>query len=115
MKSLKLIIVVISISLLSAFSLNATEKKPSKINKELRTKIVSILGSKIPLELKKESKASIYFVMNKKNELVILSVDSLNDEVASYIKSKLNYKKIDVQGVKKGETYTLSLKIEVKK
>ncbi len=67
MTDLKIIIAVISISLLSSFSLNATEKKPSKINKELRTKIVSILGAKIPLHLKKESTATISFVMNKRN------------------------------------------------
>lgn len=89
MKKLKIIIAVVSIYLLSSFSLHATEKKPSKINKELRTKIVSILGSKIPLHLKQESSAAISFVVNKRNELVILSVDSLNNEVSYYVKNKL--------------------------
>ncbi len=60
MKSLKIIIAAISISLLSSFSLNATDKKPSKVNKELRTKIVSIIGTTIPIHLNQECTATYH-------------------------------------------------------
>ena len=115
MKSLKIIIAVISISLLSTFSLNATDKKPSKVNKELRTRIVSIIGITIPIHLNQECTATIWFVLNTKNELVILTVDSENEEVKSYIKSKLNYQKMNISSTLKGEQYTVSLKIKVQK
>ena len=118
MKKLRLIITVISISLFATFSLNANEKTSPLVKKELRTQIVSMIGTKVSLgflELKKETSANISFVINDKNELVVLSVDSINEEVSSFVKSKLNYKKIAVNGVKKGEVYSLLLKIEVKK
>ena len=60
MKSLKIIIAAISISLLSSFSLNATDKKPSKVNNELRTKIVSIIGTTIPIHLNQECTATYH-------------------------------------------------------
>jgi hypothetical protein len=46
--------------------------------------------------------------------MVILSVDSSNNEVSYYLKNKLNYKKIVVKGVKKREAYTISLKIKIR-
>jgi hypothetical protein len=113
MKKLKIIILVISTTLFNSFSMNASEIKSPTINKELRSEIITILGSKIPLKLKKESTAVISFVMNNKNELVVLSVDSKFEDVSSFIKNKLNYKRINLKGVKKGAVYTLSLKIKV--
>lgn len=100
---------------MSIFSLNATDKKPSKVNKELRTRIVSIIGITIPIHLNQECTATISFVLNTKNELVILTVDSENEEVKSYIKSKLNYQKMNISSTLKGEQYTVSLKIKVQK
>lgn len=41
-----------------------------------------------------EVTANVRLVLNKNNELVVLSVDSENNKVESYIKSRLNYKKL---------------------
>ena len=112
MKNLKTIITVIVLSLSTAFSTTATEKEPSKINKELRTEIASLLGDKIPIEIKKESSAEISFIVNKNNELVIISVDSKISEMNSFVKNKLNYKKLNVKGIKKGEIYRMPIKIK---
>ncbi len=57
----------------------------------------------------------ISFVLNTKNELVILTVDSENEEVSSYIKSKLNYQEMNISNILKGEQYKVSLKIKVQK
>ncbi|WOC40194.1 hypothetical protein [Polaribacter sp. HL-MS24] len=114
MKNLKIIIAVVSIALLTTFSLQATEKNNSKSNNELRAKIVAVIGTKMPIHIKKESTATISFIMNTKNELVILNIDSDNEEVSSYIKNKLNYKKMDVEGTLRGETYSLTFKVKVK-
>jgi len=119
MKSLKSIITIIAISLATTFSTAASEKKslegPLEITKKLRTEIVSILGSKIPMELKETSTAEISFMVNNKNEIVILSVNSKINELDTYIKSKLNYKKVKVKGTLKGEVYKMPLKINAKK
>ncbi|PQJ77926.1 hypothetical protein [Polaribacter porphyrae] len=116
MKNLKSIIAILAISLSTVFSVNATEKESekeyaTKVTKQLRTEIVSMLGTKIQLELKSDTKAEVSFMINSKNEVVVISVDCKLTEFNSFVKSKLNYKKIDVKGVKKGEIYKIPVKI----
>lgn len=111
MRNLKSIIAIIAISLATTFSTAATEKESSKITKKLRTEIVSMLGKKIQLELKETSSAEISFMINNKNEVIVLSVDSENKQFSSFVKNKLNYKKITVKGIQKGEIYKLPVKI----
>lgn len=113
MRNLKTIVAILAISLATTFSTTASEKNPSEINKEIRTEIVSMLGNEISLELKESSTAEISFMINNENEIVIISVDSKIDDLKSIIKHKLNYKKVLVKGVKKGEIYKMPLKINV--
>ncbi len=115
MKNLKSIIAIIAITLATTFSANATEKKPSKITKELRTELVSMLGNTINIELKKSTSGEISFMVNNKNEVVVISVESKVNEFNSMVKRKLNYKKITVKGVKKGEIYKIPVKINASK
>lgn len=114
MNKLKSIITIIAISLATTFSTTATEKTTSKTNKKLRTEIVSILGDKIPMEIKKTTKAEVSFIINDKNEIVVVSVDCESKEFNSFVKNKLNYKKINATGVKKGEIYIMPIKINKK-
>ena len=114
MKNLKSIIAILAISLATTFSTSASEKNPTDITKEIRTEIVSMLGNEISLELKESSSAEVSFMINNDNEIVIITVDSKIDNLKSIIKHKLNYKKITVKGVKKGEIYIMPLKINTK-
>lgn len=113
MKKLKSIIAILAISLSTIFSADAAEINPSE-TKELRTEIVSILGNKISIELQKSGSAEISFMINNQNEIVIISVTSDINELNAFIKKKLNYKKVDVRGMKKGEIYKIPLKINAK-
>lgn len=113
MKNIKSIIAILAISLSTVFSINATEKENGE-TKQLRTEIISMLGDNISIELKQTSTADISFMVNNKNELVIISIDSDVDELNSIIKRKLNYKKIEVKGTKKGEIYKMPLRINAK-
>jgi hypothetical protein len=115
MKNLKTVIAILAISLSTIFSTTASEKEPSKITKKLRTEIVSLIGDKIELDLKKECSAEVSFMINNKNEIVVISVDSKENKLTSYIKSKLNYKKLVVEGTKVGEIYIMPIKINIEK
>lgn len=115
MRNLKSIIAIIAISIATIFSATATEKEPSKITKKLRTEIVSLLGDKIPLDVKNSSQAAISFIINNKNELVVISVDSQLSEFSSFVKNKLNYKKVHTKGLKKGEVYKVPVQIQASK
>ena len=111
MKNLKSIITIIAISLATTFSTSAIENEPTKVIKKLRTELVSMLGDKIQMELNESTSAKISFIINNHNEVVIISVDSKFNEIHSFVKNKLNYKKVKVKGVVKGEIYSIPVKI----
>ncbi len=114
MKNLKLVLAAFCISFLSMSSISANETTPKDNNRVLRAKIVNLLGDEIPVVLKKEKnlEVNISFMLNAKNEIVIVSVDAENTVIDSYIKNKLNYKVVQVKGIKKGEIYRVPLKIK---
>ncbi|MHB0756140.1 hypothetical protein [Polaribacter sp. M15] len=112
MRNLKSIIAIIAITLATTFSANATEKKPSKITTQLRTELVAMLGNKVQVQLQESTSGEISFMVNNKNEIVIISVDSKVKEFNTMVKSKLNYKKVNVKGVKKGEIYKIPVKLK---
>ena len=55
--------------------------------------------------------AQVRFTLNNEGEIVVLSVDSDNERLASFVKGRLNYKKVDVTGAKEGKMYTIPIKI----
>lgn len=111
MKKLKSIIVILAISIATTFSVSANEVNPSKITKHLRNQIVSLLGEKVSLEIEKTGTAEVSFLINNKNEIVIISVDSKLSSFNSFVKNKLNYKKINTKGISRGEIYRMPIKI----
>lgn len=58
-----------------------------------------------------EETAKVSFMINKDNEVVVLSVDSENEKVISYIKARLNYQKLDAKG-QKGHEYTVPVRLK---
>jgi len=112
MRNLKSIIAIIAISLATTFSTSAIDKNSKKVTQKLRTEIVSMLGNTVQLNLKTTSSAEISFMINNNNELVVVSVDSKVSEFQSIVKNKLNYKKLAVKGVKKGEIYRVPVKLK---
>ncbi|MBL4605041.1 MAG: hypothetical protein JKY02_05100 [Flavobacteriaceae bacterium] len=115
MRKLKLVLAALAISFAS-LSATATETEPSNANSALRSKIVSLLGSIAPSSLTltdgNDIKANVSLMLNNKNQLIVISVDSNNESVDTYVKSKLNYQKIDVKGLKRGEIYKVPLTIK---
>ncbi|WP_334058451.1 hypothetical protein [Polaribacter sp. P097] len=114
MRNLKSIIAIIALSLSTVIATSASEKNPSKVTKEIRTEIVSMLGKKIPIEFKKAEKVEVSFMINKDNEIVILTVDCNQTEFNTYVKNKLNYKKLNAVGAKQGEVYKVPVKLKLK-
>jgi len=115
MKNLKIFIAVFAISTLSIFSTFSSETEPKTTNQKIREKIVNLLGDKIQLELKKDKEIEISFLINNKNEVVVMSVESSETSIESFVKDKLNYKKLEIKGMKKGEIYRVPLKVKKSK
>jgi len=112
MRNLKSIIAIFAISIATTFSTSAIDNGPKKVTQKLRTEIVSMLGNTVKLDINSSSTAEISFMVNNKNEIVVVSVDSKVSEFQSIVKTKLNYKKLNFKGAKKGEIYRVTVKLK---
>lgn len=93
MKKLFVFVFTVMMSVSSfANTMNPTSKKED-VKQEIRTKIVELLG-KVDFSFDKELKTTVDLMVNKKGEIVVLNVNSDNQNVEDYIKRKLNYKKV---------------------
>ncbi|WGH76238.1 hypothetical protein P8625_03470 [Tenacibaculum tangerinum] len=113
MKNLKLFLAVLGISMLTSFSANATDFLPtSNTKKALSNEMATLIGRNIPVKVLQEFATEISFMVNHKNEIVIVDVASKNKELSTFIKNTLNYKKISTKNVKNGEVYRLPLRVK---
>ncbi|MFS4467359.1 hypothetical protein [Maribacter sp. 2210JD10-5] len=60
----------------------------------------------------KGTSAQVRFTLNNVGEIVVLSVDSDSEQFESFVKSKLNYKKIELDKVEEGKLYTIPVRVE---
>ena len=107
----KLIVLFLGFTL-STTALFANDNNPIvEARKQLRTEIIKLLGNnEFPLK-EGIAKAEISILLNNKGELVIVSVKSENSLLESYVKRKLNYKKVNVNVLKRMKIYKMPLKI----
>lgn len=88
-------LVLVLVAVLSMTTAVASNEKPSdKAKRQLRAKIVKLLG-KADFSFSEEITAQVNFLVNKKGEIIVLSVNSANANVDSYVKRKLNYRRIN--------------------
>lgn len=112
MKNLKLFIAIVAISISSVVSANTEPTEPVEAKTELRTQIVSLLGNH-NYELENSAlTAEISVMLNNKSELVVVSVNSENEQIQSFVSSRLNYKQVAVKEIKKGTIYRLSVTLK---
>lgn len=109
MKSLKLFVLALA---LFTINVSATTLNPIKPTDELRTEIVELIGSSYMDEMEEnEYSADVLFTVNSKRELIVLSVESDNHLIETYLKRKLNYRKVDHRPSEPGEIYLLPVKM----
>lgn len=109
MKNFKILLIAFAL-----FTLNATAKtfSPVKPSAQLRADIVDIIGTNCPYESDKdECTAEVIFTVNNEREIVIISVTSENPGAEEFIKSKLNYKKVNHKPGHAGELFLLPLRM----
>lgn len=84
-----------------------TNENPEKA--EMRSAIVKLLG-KTNFTVEKEFSTTVAFIINKKGEIVILDIECSNTKICSFIKQKLNYKKVNVKQLKETEVYQVPVR-----
>ncbi len=109
MKNLKIIIIAFA---LFAMNVSAATIDPVKPTSQLRSEIIDLIGNDCPYDYHKdECKAEVLFTVNAKQEIVILSVTSPNSKAESYLKSRLNYKKVSHTSKREGEVFMLPIRM----
>ena len=86
-------------------------EKTEKPNVELRKQVVRMIRyANLTGVPRHQRDATIDFIVTKDNQLLILNIDSFSPYLKNFIKQRLNYKKIKVEGVKKLTMYRLDVK-----
>ena len=113
MKNFKLFILVLAISVSTAsFATTTSNENPKEDPKsELRQQIIDILGKTVNQIDENKIKAEVVFTLNNKSEIVIISVNSKNENVDRFVKGRLNYKKVKVKTLNEGKIYHMPLTI----
>lgn len=103
---------VVAALLIVATSVTAAENPNSK--KATIDKASLEIGQllKAPLfEVKEDMEAKVTLMVNQENELVVMSVNTTNKQLETFVKSRLNYQKITSE-LDKGVQYTLPLLVK---
>lgn len=111
MKTVINIFLALGIALLSSISAVAATTNPTTSKNNLREQVVSLIGKRIPVKANGTINAQISFMVNDKNEIVIIDVTSENTELSTYIKNKLNYQKVNITKEYQKEIYELPIKV----
>ncbi|MFS4416765.1 hypothetical protein [Maribacter sp. 2307ULW6-5] len=77
----------------------------------LSEQIAKLLSQNPFSELKKEVTAQVRFTLNREGEIVVLSVTSDQEDMAAFVKSRLNYQKVVIAQVEEGKLYTVPVRI----
>ncbi|MDG1572350.1 hypothetical protein OZ410_08485 [Robiginitalea sp. M366] len=99
----------------NAFATEGKTKAKSNEAEAPKTEIAAEIGQMLKdhrfvLEDNQELEASVRFVVNEDNQLVVLSVRTQDDRVESYLKAKLNYQDVSEAGLEKGKTYEVPIR-----
>lgn len=109
MKNLK----ILALLIVFAFTtVSFTTKENPKVKKQLHDQIVKILGKTTNVLFDSAAEAEVVFTLNNKSEIVIISVNSENEDIDRYVKGKLNYQKVTVKALNEGQIYKLPLTIK---
>jgi hypothetical protein len=108
----KISVVLIAIMLLSSVSSFANRNpKKAQMAKDLSTQIAELLTDNNFVITKNDLTANVSFTMNKNGEMVVLMVETDNPVLEGFVKSRLNYKKVDLTNFREGQTYTVPIRI----
>lgn len=109
MKTLKMLVLVVAITLSSVLS--ASTNPVEKAEPTTVTETVGDLLKNPDFQLEKDVKAIVDIFINENDEMVVLSVDTDNKSVEKYIKARLNYKKLSKEVIGDLKSFKIPVKM----
>ena len=98
---------------LSTVAIFANAPKKSEPTKNLSSQIGSLLQDNQFTIDDANLTANVLFTVNKNNEIVVISVDTENAVLESFVKGRLNYQKVEVAQNREGKMYTVPVRIAI--
>jgi len=108
----KLSFVVVAVMLLVTENSVANDVKKVNPDNSLSAQISALLSDNNFNEDQKDVTAQVRFTLNTEGEIVVLSVVTENDKMERFVKSKLNYQKVNLNEVKEGKIYTIPVRVK---
>ncbi len=108
----KLSLVVVAAILFATGSIYANDVDGVKPSKSLSAQISKILSDNNFSNEEADLIAQVRFTLNEEGEIVVLSVDTDHVVLERFVKSRLNYAKVDIANAKEGKLYTIPVRIE---
>ncbi len=110
----KTLILAFALLPIFASAMNLPPQGPDKSpSEELRTKVTKLIGTPDFRSVPEfERSASIKFIVTTENELLVLDVDTKHSRIENHVKTSINYKDLEVDGVKKMQPYQIDVKFE---
>jgi predicted methyltransferase len=108
----KLSLVVVAAILFATGSIYANDVDSVKPSKSLSAQISNILSDNNFSNEEADLIAQVRFTLNEEGEIVVLSVDTDHVALERFVKSRLNYAKVDIANAKEGKLYTVPVRIE---
>ncbi|NNC61997.1 MAG: hypothetical protein HKO11_06655 [Eudoraea sp.] len=107
----KLPVMLVAAILFSAGNLFANDFESTDPNKELAIQIGDLLKDNTFVLEEQDLTAKVLFTLNHKNEIVVISVDTKDEVLERFVKSRLNYKTVEIPVSKEGTMFTVPVRI----
>ena len=107
----KLSLVFVAAMLLVTGNILANDPIKDDPAKKLSAQIGELLDNNYLTDDEVSLTAQVRFTLNNEGEIVVLSVDTENKRLESFVKVRLNYKKVEVVGGKEGQMFTIPIRI----
>ncbi len=109
MRQLKTVLLVVAITF-SSVLMASTNPEDRKTESAITDQVANLLKNP-KFILEKEVVASVKITLNKNNELVVLSVDSQEEYISNFIKTRLNYTALPVAVNGKQKTFIVPVRV----
>ncbi len=103
--------ILVAAVLLTSGNLFATEPTPTDPDTSIATQIGELLENNHFIISDHDLVANVLFTLNEDHEIVVISIDTEDEVLEMFVKSRLNYKKVQVTNVKEGKMYTVPVRI----
>lgn len=108
----KLSLVVVAAMLLATGNVLANNREIEKPDESLSSQIATMLRKNNFSEEDCNQTAQVRFTLNTKGEIVVLSVTTDFEALEKFVKTRLNYQKVDLIKVEEGKIYTVPVRLK---